>query len=264
MVNENLLHSQAIRCALQASELEQQANIMMRESVAIYKLAKRGVESCVKLKEMLAVPLNEEDAVQKAADSFNQFYASALSRTYALYEAVTKPNIACGLCNPRDVQRENYDTFGAEIEGVFAFVDGGQLLIKMPLLPAKINHGLRGKQMVSTEKYFYFFNRSLDESLNKIEAEIPHFGQQNISYFSVFDPASKVVPDGENIDTKSVTDIICMHTMCDDSLAKTSFFYAGFYDDFLPPGTYICVSGGRFRIPDISQVLGKFRERKTY
>lgn len=264
MVNENLLCSQAARCILQASEMEEQANTMMRESAAIYKLAKRGTESCVKIKEMLATPLNEQEVIQQAVDSFNQFYASALSRTYALYEAVTKPNIACGLCNPRDVQRENYDAFGAEVEGVFAFVEDGQLFIKMPLLPARINHGLRGKQQANMEKYFYFFNRSLDESLNRIEAEIPHFEQQNISYFSVFDPASKAVPDGENIDTKSVTDIICLHTMCDDSLAKTSFFYAGFFDDLLPPGTYICVSSGRFRIPKISQILGRFRGRKTY
>ena len=42
MVNENLPRSQATRCALQASELEEQASTMMRESVAIYKLAKRG------------------------------------------------------------------------------------------------------------------------------------------------------------------------------------------------------------------------------
>ena len=264
MVNENLLRSQAARCTLQALEMETQANAIMRESAALYKLAKRGVESCAKLKVRLANPLNEQDTIQQAADSFNQFYASTLSRTYALYEAVTKPNIACGLCNPRDVQRENYDAFGAEIEGIFAFVDGGQLFIKMPLLPAKINHGLRGKQPANTEKYFYFFNRSLDESLNKIEDQIPHFEQQNIAYFSVFDPASKAVPDGENIDTKSVTDIICLHTMCDDSLAKTSFFHVGFCDDFLSPGTYICVSNGKFRIPNISRILEKFRGRKTY
>ena len=130
------------------------------------------------------------------------------------YEAVTKPNIACGLCNPRDVQRENYDAFAGEIEGVFAFVEGGKLFIKLPLLPAKVNHGVRGKLQGNTENYYYFFNRSLDESLNKIEAQIPHFEQQNIAYFSVFSVSSKAIPDAENIDTKSVTDIICLHTIC--------------------------------------------------
>ena len=57
MVNENLPRSQATRCALQASELEEQASTMMRESVAIYKLAKRGSEACVRLKEVLSDPL---------------------------------------------------------------------------------------------------------------------------------------------------------------------------------------------------------------
>lgn len=264
MVNENLPRSQATRCALQASELEEQASAMMRESAAIYKLAKRGSEACVRLKEVLSDPLCGPEVIQQAMDNFNQFYASALSRTHALYEAVTKPNIACGLCNPRDVQRENYDAFAEEIEGVFAFAEDGKLFIKLPLLPAKVNHGVRGKLQGNTEKYYYFFNRSLDESLNKIEAQIPHFEQQNIAYFSVFSVSSKAIPDAENIDTKSVTDIICLHTMCDDSFEKTSFFYAGFCDDSLPSGTYICVSNRRFQVPNISHILGSFRGRKTY
>ena len=154
MVNENLPRSQATRCALQASELEEQASTMMRESVAIYKLAKRGSETCVRLKEVLSDPLCGPEVIQQAMYNFNQFYASALSRTHALYEAVTKPNIACGLCNPRDVQRENYDAFAGEIEGVFAFVEGGKLFIKLPLLPAKVNHGVRGKLQGNTEKYY--------------------------------------------------------------------------------------------------------------
>ena len=264
MVNEKLPCSQAALCVLQASELEKQAKAMMSESAVLYKMAKKEVEACAKMRGNLTNSQCQQDVIQRAVASFSQFYASALSHTYALYEVVSRPNIAGGLLNPREVQRANYEDFGAEIEGVSAFVDAGQLFIKMPLLPARINHGIRGKHQVNPDKYYYFFNRSLDESLNKIEAQIPHFEQQNIAYFSVYDMSAEAVPDAENIDTKSVTDTICLHTMCDDSQEKTSFFFAGFRDDSLAPGTYICVSRGRFRAPEISHILGKFRGQKTY
>lgn len=250
-----------VTAMMQAIEAKKQAGIIFREARNLARLAQTCVKSCDGLE-------NGQAANYPAAKDFNayltEFYASALSHTHTLYQAVTAPNSACGLKNPREVQRENFDQFAAEIEQVDAFLHGGRLFIRLPQLPAKINHGISGRGGDRGKPYLLFFNRSLDESLNRLEPDMPHFKEQNIVYLTVFPSNAKACPDCENIDTKSITDVICLHTMCADSPSKTSFFLGGIQDENLAPGTYVCVSEGRFSVPEISAVIATFYMRKTW
>lgn len=250
----------AVVAMMQCAEAEKQAEIILCEAQVLARLAQKCHKVCANKGGLL----NSEDQMGESIDGYlADFYSAALTHTHRLYQAVIAPNTACGLRNPRDVQRENFDRFAAEIEQVDSFVHGGKIFIRLPQLPAKINHGLTGRGGDRTKNYFLFFNRSLDESLSRLEHEIPHFNEQNITYLTVFPKGARLCPDCENVDTKSITDTICLHTMCADSPSNTSVFMAGFQDENLRPGTYVCVSEGRFSIPEISSIIAVFYARKT-
>lgn len=250
-------------CLLKVVDMEKQILSIQAEVQMLSRAVDAGAKSCDKLKKLLASPECASETVRLAQRAIARFYTVTLTHTYALYEAVTIPNLAGGLLNPRIVQYENYENFSKEIEGVFSFVKDRKLYIKTPPLPAKINHGIRQSGQGTVGKPAYIFNRTVDASLSKIDPQIPHFSEQNIAYLTVFPANCRSVPDCENIDTKSITDMICLHTMCDDSPAKTSFFCAGFADDSLDYGTYICVSEGRFSVPNINMILMTFRQNEA-
>lgn len=246
-----------VAALLQSIEAKKQAGVVLKEAQFLARLAQKCIRFCDGLASRTQ-PLSK-----KPDDYLTDFYTSALAHTHTLYQAVTTPNTACGLRNPRDVQRENFERFAASIEQVDSFLCNGRLFIRLPRLPAKINHGLSGRGGEQGRSYLLFFNRSLDESLNRLEPDIPHFMEQNITYLTVFEPGAKSCPDCENIDTKSITDIICLHTMCADSPSKTSFFLAGIQSENLMAGTYVCVSEGRFSVPKISAIIDTFCAQKT-
>lgn len=250
----------AVTAMMQCAEAEKQTEIILHEAQILAGLAQK----CHKICANKAGLIDSQNCLEKDIDSYLvNFYAAALTHTHKLYQAVITPNTACGLKNPREVQRENFDRFVADIEQVDSFIHGGKIFIRLPLLPAKINHGFTGKWGDRTKNYLLFFNRSLDESLSRLEPDIPHFREQNITYLTVFPQGVRACPDCENVDTKSITDTICLHTMCADSPTHTSFFMGGFQDENLRPGTYICVSKGRFSVPEISSMIAVFYTRKT-
>jgi hypothetical protein len=245
---------------MQSFEAKKQAGIVLKEAQFLTRLAQRCLRFC---NDLANVSLENKNAGKTFEAHLTEFYASALSHAHTLYQAVIAPNTACGLRNPRDVQSENFDQFAAAIEQVYSFLLDGRLFIRLPQLPAKINHGMSGRGGDKSRPYLLFFNRSLDESLNRLEPNIPHYMEQNITYLTVFGPDVKSCPDCENIDTKSITDVICLHTMCADSPSKTSFFMCGFQDENLVPGTYVCVSEGRFSVPEISTIIAAFHAPKN-
>lgn len=261
MVSVMVKSEDTVTAMMQAIEAEKQAGIILKEAQSLARLAQNCLKSC---NELAGGKTGNYPAGKDFNTYLTEFYASALAHTHTLYQAVTVPNSACGLKNPREVQRENFDQFAAEIEQVDAFLHGGRLFIRLPQLPAKINHGISGRGVEKGKPYLLFFNRSLDESLNRLEPDMPHFKEQNIAYLTVFPPNARSCPDCENIDTKSITDVICLHTMCADSPSKTSFFLGGIQDENLTPGTYVCVSEGRFSVPEISTVIAAFYMRKTW
>ena len=264
MVNNDLPTEDEILCGLLADGLERQAKDIIREADVLKKIARTAAESCGKIRAAHLQNTEDVPPADKVRESFLRFYASALAHTHAMYESIVRPNHAEGLLNPREVQQQNFDAFEREIEGIFAFISEQKIFFRLPLLPAKINHGIRQYGRNSGQKYFYFFNRELDECLRRLEHEIPRFQEQTITYMSSFEPGMKSVFDCDNIDTKSITDTICLHTMCDDSPLKTSFFYCGINDGRLTQGTYVCVSQGRFAVPEIDSIVRAFQGSKTY
>ena len=140
--------------------------------------------------------------------------------------------------------------------GVRAFVSDGCLFIKTPLLPYSLNDK---KRVASGGRFYHFsylFTNELREKLAEIFDEIPPLSQKTITYLFVRPEGS--APASDNVDTKVVTDTICMYLFGGDSAATTSFRLAAIFDNRLPKGTYICVSEGRLSCPDPELILEKF------
>lgn len=261
-VNEHLPSEQETICLLQSDEMARQANEILTGISALTQTANRALSACEGIQKA-TFPLRQKKDLDVFRKGLHDFYEEGLAGIYSLYDIITRPNTAGGLLKQKAVQHQNFDEIWEPIEGIYSAVFDGRIFIKLPLLPAKIYHNFRSAAPYTAGKYLRFFSRTLDESLSRIDAEIPHFREQNIMYIFAFPPGKNMPPDCDNYDTKNITDIICMHTMCDDSPNKTSFFYTGIQESDVPKGTYIVVSGNRFLVPNAKKIMGVFDNLKN-
>ena len=261
MVNSNLPSEDAVITSLQiddachtAAEICTEVDAMKRLCQNVKKLA----DAVDTDKDFLSTEANKEAAKRIVKD----LYISGLSHTHFIYQAITTPNTASGLLSQENVQRENFAKYARDIEGVDAYIHGQKLYIEMPVLPVMYSR----KQSPSVRsgaaklrKHYDFFTQSLHQSLLLLDNKMPTFQEQNITYVFAFSPDEVVAVDCDNLDTKAVTDTICLHTLCDDSADKTSFSLVGIRTETVPKGTYICVAPDKFPVQNVAEIIQVFR-----
>lgn len=154
---------------------------------------------------------------------------------------------------------EDYLEPNKQIEGIFARVFKDNLLVHLPILGAKQCRWKTINGAAFPIGSYSFFSNSLEAALRLIDNDIPLYCKKNILYMFVYHSSRMFVIDSDNHDTKVMTDIICSHTEGGDTAKNCSFFFISICDDNLPEGTYITVSEGFGKVPDLQDNLSIWR-----
>lgn len=128
-----------------------------------------------------------------------------------------------------------------------AVVDDGSLYVKTPPL---LNRNRHWTCEIQTD-YFATFSAVVERKVLRILDELPTFVEKNVTIIASYPKDNLLIPDSNNLDTKSVVDAIVGSIPGEDSADCCTFFMASIHNEVLPKGVYFTVSEGFAKVPNI-------------
>lgn len=129
------------------------------------------------------------------------------------------------------------------------------LITKTPVLfrRTKTFISQRGKSFCID--YHDFFSPEIYRLLNSFDGKLPMFRYKNMAVFSVYSKQKSIIPDAENLDTKSAIDAIVSYQPTSDSGEFCSFSSLCFRSDEIQEGAYFILSEGFGKVPSYDETV---------
>lgn len=125
-------------------------------------------------------------------------------------------------------------------------VHNGVIYVKTPPLFNRNKHW-KGRELVD---YYTFISRVVAYKMMEQDDNIPKFFEKNLNLLAVYSRNIPIIPDADNLDTKTVTDAITNSLPGGDAGRYCTFSRASIHSDELPEGAYFSVTEGFTKAPD--------------
>lgn len=120
------------------------------------------------------------------------------------------------------------------------------IFVKTPPLFNRNKHW-RCREVVD---YYAFLSQVVAYKMREMDGKIPQFFEKNLNLLAVYPRSIPIIPDADNLDTKTVTDAITNSLPGGDSGRYCTFSRASIHSDELPSGAYFTVTKGFAQAPD--------------
>jgi len=240
---------------LSVVELSMIADNAGQKSKSVKLYAEKLITLCSKIEDISTALSRELLYCSSLSDPIGESEINTLSLleeqlracVYCAYKEIVDPIIALSTRSAGNVKIADFLKYNDSTEQIITVVEAEKIYIRVPILWAKGRYKNWTKKHGYLYDYLGWFCENLNSALTALGDNIPKYRKKNITYLFVRDLEGRstiAIPDSDNYDTKSITDVITSNLAGGDSAISCSFAYMSAVTNDIAEGTYIVISEG--------------------